>query len=157
MAIGSQSCNCTATNRRNWLPAEVAQRIHASFWQVIRDATTPGGWPPFHDDISLACELAGARPDAVLVDAVLRPDSYGGTGHAPCRLAQIWPNHSRLLGDVPLILAGGLTPENVAEAIRIVRPQAVDVASGVEAAPGKKDNAKMRDFVAAAKAAFAAL
>ena len=53
-----------------------------------------------------------------------------------------------------LILAGGLTPGNVAEAIRIVQPNAIDVASGVESSPGKKDRLKMRDFVAAAQTAF---
>jgi len=48
----------------------------------------------------------------------------------------------------PIILAGGLTPENVAQAIAAAQPQAVDVASGVEAAPGKKDHVKLRAFVA---------
>jgi phosphoribosylanthranilate isomerase len=53
----------------------------------------------------------------------------------------------------PLILAGGLTPANVAEAIRIARPWAVDVASGVESAPGIKDPRKLADFIGAVRAA----
>lgn len=77
---------------------------------------------------------------AFLLDAAVT-GHYGGTGttgnwHAARTAAQ---SHR-------VLLAGGLTPENVGEAIRIVRPYAVDVASGVEARPGKKDPAKMKAF-----------
>jgi len=51
------------------------------------------------------------------------------------------------IGGKPLVLAGGLSPENVAKAITTVQPYAVDVVSGVEASPGRKDHAKLRDFI----------
>lgn len=90
----------------------------------------------------------GCPPAAVLVDSHT-PGELGGTGHkAPWHL---------LFGfdpGVPVILAGGLTPENVSEAIRQVRPHAVDVASGVESSPGRKDPGKVRAFVQAACSAF---
>lgn len=101
-----------------------------------------------------ACRSAGRVPDAVLVDA-FTPGRYGGTGETVSWAGLA--DHPKWLGDVPLILAGGLTPDNVAEAIRIVRPAGVDVASGVESAPGIKDAKKVRDFVAAAKTAFDSL
>ena len=94
-------------------------------------------------------------PQAMLVDSAT-PGEYGGTGTKANWDLLI--GHERQLGSgAGLILAGGLTPENIAEAIRVVRPAAVDVASGVESSPGKKDSIKVRDFVAAAKGAFESL
>ena len=58
---------------------------------------------------------------------------------------------------VPFMLSGGLDANNVADAIRVTRPQAVDVSSGVERAPGEKDSDKIREFIRAARAAEAAL
>jgi phosphoribosylanthranilate isomerase len=69
--------------------------------------------------------------------------NYGGTG----RLAD-WKIAKRVAEKYPILLAGGLTPENIAEAILTVRPYAVDVASGVESTLGKKDPAKLRAFFA---------
>jgi phosphoribosylanthranilate isomerase len=63
-----------------------------------------------------------------------------------------WPAVEPIARQHRLMLAGGLTPDNVAEAIRIVRPFAVDVSSGVESTPGEKDPIKIRDFIQAAKA-----
>lgn len=72
--------------------------------------------------------------------------SYGGTGQITD-----WGLAAEVAKSTPLLLAGGLTPDNVTEAIRTVRPYGVDVSSGVESAPGKKDHAKMRAFVDAVR------
>jgi phosphoribosylanthranilate isomerase len=63
-----------------------------------------------------------------------------------------WPAVAPLARQRRIILAGGLTPNNVAEAIRTVRPYGVDVSSGVESSPGKKDPIKIRDFIQAVRA-----
>jgi phosphoribosylanthranilate isomerase len=97
------------------------------------------------------CSFHGGRPAAVLVDAAT-PGRYGGTGETVSWVGLV--DHYRWLNGASLILAGGLRPENVAEAILLVKPHGVDVASGVESAPGKKDPVKVRDFVMAARTAF---
>ncbi len=91
-----------------------------------------------------AFAAAGPGAPAFLVDAYA-PNGYGGTGQVAD-----WPAVRALAAGYPIFLAGGLTPENVAEAVEQVRPWGVDVASGVESAPGKKDVQKMKDFVVAA-------
>lgn len=68
-----------------------------------------------------------------------------------------WHLLENLTLNVPFMLSGGLDASNVAEAIRVTRPQAVDVSSGVERAPGEKDSDKIREFIRAARAAEAAL
>jgi len=92
--------------------------------------------------------MANFQTDALLLDAYSAA-GLGGTGE---KFNWDLAIEAQKFGK-PIFLAGGLTPENVAAAVRQVRPFAVDVASGVEAAPGKKDAAKMRAFIAAVRAA----
>ncbi|BBO31750.1 phosphoribosylanthranilate isomerase [Lacipirellula parvula] len=121
--------------------------------RLSRDETDPVGLL-IRDFLHFTSEIGWAL-EAMLVDAAV-PGEYGGTG-AKADWHSLHGYELRLDSRAGLILAGGLTPDNVAEAIRIVRPAAVDVASGVESAPGKKDPVKVRDFVAAASEAFASL
>ncbi|QIO23731.1 phosphoribosylanthranilate isomerase [Haloarcula sp. JP-L23] len=92
-----------------------------------------------------------AHADALLVDSV-DDEGAGGTGET-----HDWDRTRELVEtvDVPVILAGGLTPENVAEAVETVRPFAVDTASGVESSGGVKDHDAVERFVAAVAAADA--
>jgi phosphoribosylanthranilate isomerase len=83
------------------------------------------------------------EPPAFLVDAAVK-EVYGGSG-----TQADWSAAAVLAKKYPFLLAGGLTPENVAEAVCQVRPWGVDVASGVESAPGEKDPSKIKAFVRA--------
>ena len=87
----------------------------------------------------------------LLVDA-LDPVRRGGTG-----IVVDWSRAAAIARERRVVLAGGLTPSNVADAIAAVRPYGVDVSSGVEAAPGVKDLDKVTQFLANARSAFEAM
>ena len=85
------------------------------------------------------------RGDHPLFDT-WRPDTIGGTGRT-----WAWPQAKAVAREYPVVVSGGLTPNNVGGAVRELHPWAVDVCSGVEAEPGRKDPAKLRAFVEAVR------
>lgn len=96
-------------------------------------------------------ETAAAFDSPTLLLDAYAPNEYGGSGETMdwtlgAEAVKRWP-------DRQILLAGGLTPENVADAVRQVHPAGVDVASGVESAPGRKDLAKVRAFIEAVRSA----
>jgi phosphoribosylanthranilate isomerase len=119
--------------------SEVARRTGA---KVIKAARVRSG-----ADIRA---LASFHTDFHLLDSYA-PGQPGGTGETFA-----WELAAAHRGRVPVILSGGLTPDNVAEAIAAVHPFAVDVASGVERSPGHKDPAKLEAFATAVRSAIAA-
>ena len=112
---------------------EVARRTGCKVIKAIRVRTTA--------DVRAA---EAFRTDFHLLDAH-RPGAHGGTGES-----FDWELLAGRRSEVPLILAGGLTPDNVDEAIAVTHPFAVDVASGVESEPGIKDHGLMAAFAARA-------
>ena len=113
---------------------EVAAFRLASAWRVVRL------------QVLADVEHAALTPGAVLVVDAGGAAGRGGTGQV-CD----WALAALLARRRQVLLAGGLRPENVAEAVRQVQPWGVDVSSGVEAAPGIKDHDRVRRFVAAAR------
>ena len=129
-------------------PPEVLPKIDrkANLLRVFR--FQPGDETRVAQDLR-ACQSAGRLPDAVLLDAAVA-GHYGGSG-AAIPWEQLSGELECLLG-LPLVLAGGLNPLNVLEAVNLVQPFAVDVASGVEIRPGQKDPTKILEFVQNAQA-----
>lgn len=95
--------------------------------------------------LSLAEYKGRAGVRGFVIDAY-SDSAYGGTGQTTD-----WGLAAQAAQSAAVLLAGGLTPDNVGEAIARVRPYGVDVSSGVESSPGKKDHAKLQAFVEAAK------
>lgn len=112
------------------------------------------------DDLAAAtafldeCRHLGTSPDFSLVDARVE-GQYGGTGKTVSW--RLLADDERIRSWPPLILSGGLTPENVGEAISVCRPWGVDVSSGVESVRAEKDMQLVEQFIIRARAAFAAL
>jgi phosphoribosylanthranilate isomerase len=95
----------------------------------------------------ISSTIAGFRPHALLLDAY-HPDKLGGAGKTFNWDLAVEVKERFAL---PIILAGGLTQDNVGDAIRAVRPYAVDVSSGVEVEPGRKDHERLRAFMQAVR------
>jgi phosphoribosylanthranilate isomerase len=134
-------------------PPEIVAQLHSRGLQVVRAfrCGDEGLAPP--RAYLLQCRQLGALPDAVLIDA-RAPGQYGGTGQTVD-----WPSLGPLGGRLegcPLLLAGGLTPDNVSQAIATAKPFGVDTASGVESSPGRKDPARVRRFITFARNALQA-
>lgn len=115
-------------------PAEVAQLRNTGL--TVIKALFQKKEPSFQS-------IARYGPSAFLLEC--------GGGRLPGGTARVWDwaDAKAIAANAPVILAGGLTPENVGQAVRLGRPHAVDVSSGVETAPGKKDLAKIEAFVSA--------
>ena len=145
-----EACALTGVQLHFDVSPELPAQLRARFGPALRilrvvhfDGADTAGAPGLHHDPNI---------DAILVDA-LTAKAVGGTG-----IAYDWSAAGKTLFQNPevrqqLIAAGGLTPRNVAEAIATLHPWGVDVVSGVELAPGRKDPAKVRAFIVNARAA----
>jgi len=118
------------------------QALHGRAYKALRPADAPSA----HNEAAHFAPHGAPTGPRWMLDAY-DPHAYGGTGKRAD-----WELASHLAAQYPgLLLAGGLSPDNVAAAVHAVNPWGVDVASGVEASPGQKDHAKVRAFVAAVR------
>lgn len=121
--------------------ADALRREGFTVWKAVR--------PRSGDEFADAAVLYAGAVDALLVDG-FSADARGGTGTAfPWR--EVAERIAAVAPETAIVAAGGLRPENVAEAARILRPDVVDVSSGVESAPGVKDAGAVRAFAAAVR------
>ena len=139
----------TGVQLHSMVTAEATAKLRARFGpelRILRVVHFEAGAPE-----QAAAAATDASLDAILIDS-RTATAVGGTGKA-----YDWVEARRTvfgaMKELKFVVAGGLTPENVAEAIAILRPWGVDVVSGVEVAPGRKDAAKVRAFIKKARAA----
>ena len=145
-----RGCSLTGVQIHSVLTADGPARLRGEFGpglRILRVVHFGPGALQYAD-----AYLSDPNVDGLLVDS-RTATAVGGTG-----IAFDWAHAAETLfqnpkGRKPLIAAGGLSPENVAEAIATLRPWGVDVVSGVESSPGRKDPAKVHAFVAHARAA----
>lgn len=135
-----QTCHLNLAQLHGDEPPEMLSAFNGKAFKAIRLSSSESVAPSV-----FICESVTASVDkpAMLIDAAVK-GVYGGSG-----VTADWTAAAQLAKKYPLLLAGGLTPENVADAVRQVKPWGVDVASGVESAPGEKDSGKMKAFVKA--------
>ncbi len=117
--------------------AEFCQQFNVPFIRAIR----------MREGLDIDAEVSCYQAEGGFLFDAWREDQYGGTGH------QFDWSRLPVSRDYPLILAGGLNPDNVAAAVTLVKPDMVDVSGGVESSPGIKDAAKVEAFVRRAKQA----
>src|SRR5215475_11822359 len=141
----------------NWKPEVIMYLVHALQLTAVQlhGDETPKQLNYLKDDLpvikafrvgpgfSMSNFKKFRRASYFLLDSAAKKDQFGGTGKT-----LDWSVAQKAAVSHKIILAGGLTPENVGEAILTVRPYAVDVASGVESHPGVKDSGKLREFFA---------
>jgi phosphoribosylanthranilate isomerase len=134
-----ESCQLDLAQLSGEEPFEILEALGERGFKAVR--------PRSQDEAQVVSIMARVRktPPALLVDAY-QAGGYGGTGQTAD-----WDTAAQLAKAYPVLLAGGLTPANISEALRRVRPWGVDVASGVERAPGIKDRAKMKAFIQTVK------
>jgi phosphoribosylanthranilate isomerase len=136
----------------DWLAGDLfhALQLHGQSWYPLANRLVATGKPliaaiQVRMDDCQSLDLEWFRGFAVMFDGY-REGDFGGTGETfP------WEILSRIKINKPMILAGGLKLQNIQAAINMTNPYAVDVATGVESRPGKKDRTKMRDFIAAVR------
>ncbi len=122
-------------------------KVSCQVWKAIPLPPTTEQATPLQDLLEQSQSFVKSGCDALVLDTVTK-EGFGGTG-----VAGSWELAAELVKrlDVPCFLAGGLTPDNVSEAIKVVKPFGVDVSSGVELSPGIKDPEKIRLFCQRAK------
>ena len=133
--------------------ANLRARLKKHRMRVVEVVHYPGDSTVFDRHLRALCSQTAADPDrsAVLVDTAII-GKLGGTG-VPFDWRSAQGSFLQHSAPLRLIAAGGLHPKNVRQAIQMLRPWGVDVSSGVEAAPGRKDHARLTEFIRAARAA----